>query len=82
MLTWIIFGMNLLRPVPIEGDSVLCRSTGAAVEQRFIRRVSIQGFFTEMRGGERWEKVKEPEREREREIYKTLRQAKRDCSLV
>lgn len=60
LLTWIVFGVSLLRPVPIEGDSVLCSSTGAAVEQRFLSGLSKQGLCAEMRGGER---VKEPERE-------------------
>lgn len=46
VLTWIVFGMNLLRPVAIEGDSVLCCSTGTTVEQRFICGVSIKGLCT------------------------------------
>lgn len=47
VLTWIVFGMNLLRPVAIEGDSVLCCSTGTTVEQRFICGVSIKGLCTD-----------------------------------
>lgn len=47
LLTWIVFGMSLLRPVPIESDSVLRRPTGAAVKQRFVCAVSIQRLCTE-----------------------------------
>lgn len=68
MLTWIIFGMNLLRPVPVEGDSVLCCSTGTAVKQRLICSVTIQGLYVKMRRQKRKEKLKEPD------IQKTMRQ--------
>lgn len=47
VLTWIVFGMSLLRPVPVESDSVLCRPAGTAVEQRFVCAVSIQRLCTE-----------------------------------
>lgn len=50
VLTGIVFGVNLLWPVPIEGDSVLCRSTGTTVKQWFISSISIQGFCTEVMG--------------------------------
>lgn len=47
VLTWIVFGMSLLRPVTVESDSVFGRPTGTAVEQRFICAVSIQRLCTE-----------------------------------
>lgn len=47
VLTWVVFGVNLLRPVAVEGDSVLCCSTGTTVEQRFICGVSIKGLCTD-----------------------------------
>lgn len=68
VLTWIVFGMNLLWPVSIEGDSVLCCSTGTAVKQRFICRISINGLYTEMRG---WKKQGKCEKARNTENHET-----------
>lgn len=45
-LTWVVFGMSLLRPVPVERDPVLGRPAGAAVEQRFVCAVSVQRLCT------------------------------------
>lgn len=47
LLTWIVLGMSLLRPVPIESDSVFRRPAGTAVEQRFVCAVSIQRLCTQ-----------------------------------
>lgn len=47
ILTWVVFGMSLLRPVPVERDPVLRRPAGAAVEQRFVCAVSVQRLCTE-----------------------------------
>lgn len=47
VLTWIVFGMSLLWPVPVESDSVLRCPTGTTVEQRFVCAVSIQRLCTD-----------------------------------
>lgn len=60
VLTWIVFGVDLLRPVAVEGDSVLCCSTGTTVEQRFVCGVSIQGLCSD-KSRKRRKRVKMPD---------------------
>lgn len=66
VLTWIVFGVNLLRPVAVEGDSVLCCSTGTTVEQRFICGVSIKGLCTDKSQKKKKEKKNEEKSENAR----------------
>lgn len=87
VLTWIVFGMNLLRPVAIEGDSVLCCSTGTTVEQRFICGISIKGLCTDKSQKKKKEKntfLKKKMRKRVKMegTQTTLRQIWRHRSLV
>lgn len=84
VLTWIVFGVDLLRPVAIEGDSVLCCSTGTTVEQRFICGVSIQGLCSDKskREGAKIHFFSKKTRGKELKCQTTWKQIWRHRSLV